>query len=277
MSLPGGGGGGKTQTVQQTTVQELSPEQRAILKPLIPKITEFGTTPLELFPGSTIPDFSPLEVEARAGATATARGLGQPIGQALDFQNFLFSPELFSATGQVAGPAIEAAIRPLARTFAESVLPNIRSAEVFAGQVGGSRGRLAEQGAVQSFLTEAGDISADIVNTNFANALSAASRALVTAPSTFQSALIPSQILASVGGANRELETARLLEEAQRFGAEQLLAFEPARAAAGVAFGIPGGTLTSQGITSGTQGSTSALGNISGIASILATLFGAFG
>lgn len=268
-----GGGSSAPQVTSQTTVQELSPEQRAIIKPLIPVFTKFGQTPLEQFPRSVVPGFTRFEKQAQAGAVKTARGLGSSINQAQSFQDFLFSPELFQQAGRVAQPAIDAALRPLERAFTESILPNIRNSEGLAGQVGGSRGRLAEQGAVKSFLTEAGDISADIVNKNFSEALSASSRALFTAPQTFQSALLPSQILSSVGGAQRQLSQAQLLEKSQRFGAEQLLAFEPARAAAGVAFGIPGGTVNTTSTSPGAQG-PSFLQTALGIAGIGASLFG---
>lgn len=267
-----GGGGGQPQQVSQTTTQELSPEQRAILEPLIPIITEFGQTPLKQFPGSVIPEFSRLELEAQDSAVGAARGLGGSINQAQRFQDFLFSPELFEKAGQFSAPAIDAAIRPLERAFSESILPNIRGSEGLAGQVGGSRGRLAEQGAVKSFLTEAGDISSEIVNKNFAEALSASSRALFTAPQTFQSSLLPSQILSAVGGAGRELESAQLQEQAQRFGAEQLLAFEPARAAAGVAFGLPGGTVNTTSTSPGAR-SPGLLQTGVGLASIFGSLF----
>ena len=273
MSLGGGGGGGQPQTSTTVTTQELSPEQRAILKPLIPIITKFGETPLEQFPGSLIPDFNPLELQAQQTALTAAGGIQQDVGQASAFANFLQGPALFPQTNPALQANIEAAIRPLTETFGQTILPNIRGQEVIAGQVGGSRGMLAEQQATNLLLRQVGETSAGLVGENFANALRAGTQSLFAQPSLLSSSLLPAQVIAGVGGAERGLTTAQLEEEAARFGAEQLKVFAPAQAAAGVAFGMPGGTVMSKGTAFGGGGGGNIFGTAMGAGSLGAAMF----
>ncbi len=250
-----GGGGGTPQQTSSTTVQELSPEQRAILEPLIPIVTQFGQTPLEPFGKDIVQPFNPAELAAQQQALIASRTIETNVGQAGDFTRFLQSQEaLDPSTNPALQANIDAAVRPLTQSFAETILPNIRGQEVVAGQVGGSRGRLAEQSAVDTLLRSIGETSSNIVGQNFQNVLSAGTQALSTVPGTAQTTLQPAQVGASVGEAQRALQQAQLQEEAQRFGAEQLKAFAPAQAAAGVAFGIPGGSTTSTGTAPGPSG-----------------------
>ncbi len=266
------GGGGEPQQQTSTTTQQLSPEQRAILEPLIPIISQFGQTPLQQFPQSQVIPFNPTEVAAQESALGAADVAGGPISQAQAFSQFLQGPALFPESNPALRANIDAAIRPLTEQFTQSILPNIRTAENFAGQVGGSRGGLAEQGATNTLLRQIGETSQGIVGENFQNALRTGAQSLAFTPSLLSASLFPAQTIAGVGGAERQLAEAGLSEEAQRFAAEQLSAFAPASAAAQLAFGIPGGTTTSTGTATG-GGSTSPFqGAISG-GSLGAALF----
>lgn len=261
-------------TSTQVTTQQLSPQQQQILDPLVPIITKFGTKPLEQFPKTQIPGFTPTELTAQQQAITAAGGIQQDVGQANVFANFLQGPALFPETNPALRSSIDAAIRPLTESFGESILPNIRGAEVVAGQVGGSRGRLAEQTAIRTLLRQIGETSSGIVNENFQNALRTGAQSLFAQPNLATSSLLPSQVLAGVGGAERGLDIARLQEEAQKFGAEQLREFAPAQAAANVAFAIPGGTTTSTSTITSGVGENSGFQNALGAAS---QTFGATG
>ncbi len=255
------------QTSTQITTQQLSPEQQAIIQPLIPIIKEFGTTPLEQFPGTKIPGFNPTEILAQQKALAAAGGIEQSAGQANLFANFLQGPALFPETNPALQANIQAAIRPLQETFAQTILPNIRGGEVVAGQVGGSRGRLAEQQASELLLRQVGETTSGLVSENFINSLKAGMQSLFAQPNLLQTSLLPARTIAGVGGAERGLETARLQEAAQRFGAEQLREIAPAQLAAGIGFGIPGGTTTSTS-TAPAGGETSVFQSALGAAAI---------
>lgn len=62
-------GGGGTST--QTTTQELSPEQRELIKPVIPIATDYLKNPPQMFPGTGIAGFNPLQ-QAAQGMTMNA-------------------------------------------------------------------------------------------------------------------------------------------------------------------------------------------------------------
>ncbi|KKN74535.1 hypothetical protein LCGC14_0389520 [marine sediment metagenome] len=258
------GGGGEPQQSTSTTTQQLSPEQRAILEPLIPIFTEFGQTPLQQFPGSQVVPFNPTELASQEQARGAATAAAGPIGQANLFSQFLQGPALFPESNPALRANIEAAIRPLTESFTQSILPNIRTAENLAGQVGGSRGGLAEQSATNALLRQIGETSQGLVGQNFENALRVGAQSLAFTPSLLSSSLFPAQTLAGVGGAERALTEAELFEQAQRFGAEQLAEFAPAAAAANIAVGLPGGSTTSVGTVTGGGGTSPFQGFISG-------------
>ena len=262
------GGGGQSVPTSSTTTQQLSPEQRAIIEPLIPIVTEFGQTPLEPFGPSLVPGFNPSELQAQNIARGTAGNVAQDVGQANVFANFLQSPQaLDPATNPALQSNINAAIRPLQETFAQTILPNIRSAEVLTGQVGGSRGKLAEQGAANTLLRQVGETSSGIVGQNFSDILKLGGQSLFAQPDLATASLLPAQIIAGIGGGERGLTTAQLQEQAQRFGAEQLKAFAPAQAAIETAIGIPGGTTTTTGTSAGAAG-PGALGTLSSVGTL---------
>ena len=270
-----GDGGGDPQTTTQSTTQELSPEQRAILEPLVPIVSEFGQTPIQQFPGTTVPGFTPTEQTAQQQALTAAGGIEQDVGQANTFANFLQSQAFLPGANPALQANIDAAVRPLTETFGQTVLPQIRGQENLAGQVGGSRGGLAEQQATNALLRQVGETSSGLINANFQNALKAGGQSLFAQPNLATSALLPSEIASGVGGAERALQTAQLQEEAQKFGAEQLAAFAPAQAAANLAFGFPGGTTTSVNTSPGPQGISSTQGALGGAS--IGALFGPWG
>lgn len=288
-------GGGSTTT---TTTQELAPEQRQLLNLVIPEAKRFGANPPQLFPKSSIAGFTPLQLESQRSAAGAARdqlaplagagiggasalqGFGLPAGvggadaaisglnTAEPFANFLLSGQALSPeTNPFLAKAAEAAIRPLEKSLTEQVLPNIRGEARDQGQFGSSRQGIAEGLALQEFQAQAGDISANVFNQGFQNALAAGTqalgstqslagtgintllgegtRSLFASPQLADLALAPSSILGGVGFQQQQLGQAQLSEEAQRFMSEQILPFLVAQDIAQLAFGIPGGSVTS--------------------------------
>ncbi len=198
------------------------------------------------------------------GATAAIGGL-QPADA---FLNFLLSGQALSPdTNPFLAATAEAAIRPLEQSFQQSILPGIRSEAIEAGQFGSSRQGIAEGIAGQELLAQQGDISSRIFSQGFSDVLGAATQALGTtqgagvagfesllgegtrslfaAPALGDLALLPPSVLGSVGFQEQQLEQAQLSEEAQRFMTEQIIPFLVAQDVAQLAFGIPGGSVTS--------------------------------
>lgn len=113
-------GGGGTHT--QTTTQELSPEQRELLKPVIPIAKDFLASPPKQYEGSGIVGFNPLQQQAQqmtlgaagqigqgtqqaiGGVQQGAAGLGQTVGQAQNQSSNVF-PTLNPTFNYAAGAA----------------------------------------------------------------------------------------------------------------------------------------------------------------------------
>ena len=198
------------------------------------------------------------------GATAAIGGL-QPADA---FLNFLLGGQALSPkTNPFLAETAEAAIRPLEQSLLQRILPSIRSEALEVEGFGGSRQGIAEGIALQEFQAQAGDISSRIFSQGFSDVLAAATQALGTtqgtgvagfeallgegtrslfaAPALGDLALQPANVLGGVGFQQRQLEQAQLFEEADRFTTEEILEFLISQEVAQLAFGIPGGTVTS--------------------------------
>ena len=251
--MSGGGQSGGTST--QVTTQELAPQQRELLDLVIPRARDFVTNPPELFPGSTIAGFNPLQESAQQAALQAANGPLQGFANnAFQAQQFLQGPVLFPESNPALQSATEAAVRPLTQAFTQSILPNIRGGAEASGQFGGSRQGIAEGIASQSLLHQVGDTSATLQNQAYQAGLDAFSKALLAAPQTAQLGLLPAQVAGAVGDQRQALEQAYLTEAAQRYAAEQIRPFAAAQDVAALAFGIPGGQTTSTGTVPSARG-----------------------
>ena len=259
----GGDGSGDTTTTQ---VQELSPEQRQLLRPVIPIATQFAENPPQLFPRSGIVGFNPLEQQAQQQAIGLSGAQGALGQQGAGFSSFLMGPALDPRTNPGLQGAIDAATRPIVENLTQSILPNLRGEFSVLGQPGSSRAGIAEGLATQGALRSIGDVTANVVNPAFQAGLDASTRALALLPQTQTGLLGGAGTLSDVGGAQRALEQALLSEEIARFGAEQTLPFQAAREVAQLAFGAPGGGATAT--VSGAGGGVGSLqGAIGGAAS----------
>jgi len=246
--LGGGGGGGTQAPTSTTTTQELSPEQKRLLKLVIPTAEQFIKSPPELFPGSAVQPFDPLQVQAQedllalSGSGGSLPSLVDTAGSGLEF---LLGPVLFPESNPALAAATEAAIRPLSEQFQNVTLPGIRGEAITAGGFGGSRQGIAEGLAAQGLARQSGDVTASIQANAFQQSLDAMTRALFAAPATAGLQFLPTAATGAVGAQRQQLEQSLLSEEAQRFISEQLIPFATAQDVAALAFGIPGGSVTS--------------------------------
>lgn len=266
--MPPSGGSSST-----TTVQELSPEQQELLALVLPEATNISQNPPQQFPGSQITPFNPLQLLAQQltlGQAQQGSNLSNITDSAAAGQQFLLGPALFPETNPALQQAIEAATRPITEAFSQQVLPNIRGGAVTAGQLGGSRQGIAEGLASQAAFRQIGDTAAGVANQGFQSGLDAFTRALFAAPQNAQLALLPAQLTSLVGQQQQSMEQALLTEEANKFVIDQLIPFNVAQQIAGLAFGVPGGSLTS---TSSGGGSTSTAQGVLGGAAAGAALF----
>jgi len=264
------GGGGKGGGGSSTTTQELAPEQRELLGLVIPEARRISENTPELFPGSSIQGFDPLQTQAQGQAVTAAGGQVQQLAdQGTQANNFLTS-------GAVLDPrlnpglqgAIQAAIAPIQRQFTTSVLPGIRQEAITAGGFGGSRQGIAEGLASQGFLDSIGNAASNVVNPGFLAGLQAFTSGISNTQDLQDAALRPSTAVDAVGAQKQALAQGQLSEQAQRFLSEQILPFSVAQDIAALAFGIGGGSSTTN-----SNRNSDPLSTILGIGSIVAPFF----
>lgn len=246
-------GGGAPDETRSTTVQELSPEQRQILEPVIPVAREFVEQPPTLFPGSGIVGFNPLQLQGQQAALGTTGTQQALANQGAGFTQFTLGPGLDPRTNPGLQGAISAATRPIIDNLTQRILPQLETEFSVLGQPGSSRAGIAQGLATQSALQQVGDTAANVVNPAFQASLEAGTRSLALLPQTIQSQLAPSFTLSGVGTQQQQLQQALRSEEISRFGQEQILPFLAAREAAQLAFGAPGGGATSAVTGQGTS------------------------
>jgi len=192
------GGGTKS-----TTTQSLSPEQRQLMALVIPEAKDIMKNTPELYPGSSISGFNPLQTQAQqtalnttgsigdlvtgaAGATQLGTNYAAPQGlmgttaltqqgfNAMPAQNFMLSGALLDPnTNPVLQAQTAAALRPIEQSLTQRTLPAIQSQAIMDGGLGGSRQGVAEGLAMQEYLKQAGDISTNLQANNFNQGLGA--------------------------------------------------------------------------------------------------------
>ena len=240
------GGGGKSTS---TTVQELSPEQRQLLQPVIPVAEQFVKSPPTDYPGQRIAPFSQQELEAQRLLASAVPMLNQQSTSAGQGLNFLTSGAVLDPrTNPGLQGAIDAAIRPITENYTRNVMPSIGRNAVSAGQYGGTAMGKLEQQAASDYGKSIGDTSSKIVLEGYNQGLDAMSRGLYALPTVQQSSLASGQLLSALGEQQRAMEQAQIDEAVRKYTTEQLLPWMAAKEVAGVAFGIPGGTSATEAV-----------------------------
>ena len=151
--------------------------------------------------------------------------------------------------------------------------------------IGGVNAANTQQGNTLNALGQMFGQGIQGVNANTANNLTASNQkastlaqmmqGLSATPDILASMTKPAEVVSAVGAQQRAEEQAKLTEAVQRFSSEQMLPFTLAQQVAQMAYGMPGGSTTSTGTTTG--GSSQTLGQIMGGVSALPALLGLFG
>lgn len=256
-------GGGHSTT---TTTQELSPEQRALIAPVIPIAKQFLATPPKMYPGSGIVNFNPLQRQAQQMTMQAANNLLPTTSQIPGEFNRTQQQANFLSSGDVLRPesnpalqgAIEAATRPTLQQFQEQIMPSITGQSVGAGGYGGTRQGIAEGIAARGATQAAADIASQMANTNYQAGLGAMTSGLQTQEDLLKNAspilsqtLLPAQMKEGVGQQQQAMQQALLSEKVQRYINQQMIPFSAAQDVASMAFGMPGGTTRSEGTQPG--------------------------
>lgn len=247
-----GGGGNKSTT---TTVQELSPEQRQILEPVIPIAQNFALNPPKDYEGNRIAAFTPQELQAQQMLGALYPTLNQQAGTANQGFNFITSgAALDPSTNPGLQGTIDAAVRPITQNYERAVLPGIGRSAVAAGQYGGTAQGKLQQQAASEYGQAIGDASSKIAFSGYQSGLDAMARGLYALPTVQQGSLTGSQLVSALGEQQRAMEQAKIDEQIRAYTTQQLLPWMAAKEAAGLAYGIPGGTSATEAIGATAQG-----------------------
>lgn len=247
------------QTGQATL--ELSPEQRALIDPVIPIAQQYLAKPPTLMEGSQVAGFDPWQTMAQEQMVGAAGQQGEGLERALGQADFFTS-------GAVLDPeqnpglqgTIDAATRGIFRNLGENTLPALRDQEITHGQFGGSRGEIAEGIAARGAAEQAGDVTSQLLNQNYLTGLGQMNQALALTPQMLAQLGDPARMVGEAGAQRQGLEQRQLDEQAFRHSFEQMSPWMAAQEVANLGISLPGGTTTTTG-TSTQQGTTESMVN----------------
>lgn len=164
----------------------------------------------------------------------------------LSAQNYgLMSPQNLASNPYLAG-ATEAALRPV-YSQAQGLLQQARRDATGAGQLGGTRQAILEQGVIGDYLNKAGDISSTMYSDAYNQANENQLRALAMSPQTQQAITAPAMQLGALGTAEQQRQQQSIDEARQRFEFAQQAPGEALKAYSNLAGSnvLPGGSTTS--------------------------------
>lgn len=239
------GGGGGTNTVQradpwvgqQPYLTDIYGESQRL----------YREGPMEFFPGQTFANPSDRTLQAEQMIANQAMGNQQVMADqvALANQFGLMQPQMLSQNPYLAG-ATEAALRPIYGQ-AQGLLQQARRGATAAGQLGGTRQAILEQGVIADYLQKAGDISSQMYSDAYSDAVDAQQRAISLAPSVMQMGLAPAQTLGQVGLSEQARQQQAIDDQRARFEFAQQAPQQALRDYSAVTLGsiLPGTTTTS--------------------------------
>jgi len=239
------GGGGGTNTVQkadpwvgqQPYLTDIYGESQRL----------YNQGPMQFFPGQTYASPSDRTIQAEQMIANQALGSQQVMANqaALANQFGLMQPQMLSENPYLAG-ATEAALRPVYGQ-AQGLLQQARRGATGAGQLGGTRQAILEQGVIGDYMQKAGDISSQMYSKAYQDSIDAQQRAISLAPSVMQMGLAPAQTLGQVGATEQARQQQAIDDQRARFEFAQQAPQQALRDYSGVTLGsiLPGTTTTS--------------------------------
>lgn len=204
---------GTTKTVAETNYPSF---QLPAVKDMMSEAQRlYATGGPQLFPGTRIARFNPLETEGQAQTVATAQGplqgLADSVGGAA---NFNLGAGRDVASNPYFQGAMSGAIRPITEQLLEQTLPYIRNQALTGGNFGGSRQAIAEGLATKGAINAAQDTTAKMSSEEYNNAQNRALQTMQMSPTIAQGMLAPGQVLSGVGETQRGMSQAELSEQA---------------------------------------------------------------
>ena len=217
----GGGGGSQVTRVEPSTVAE------PFLRGLYTDARNlYNTGGPQVFTGQTFAQPSATTLTGENLALANALGpQSQLINQLGAAQQFALAGPANLASNPFLSDAADAATRPLF-TQAQGLLQQARRDANRAGQLGGDRQAILEQGVIGDYLQKAGDIRSRMFSDAYSDALSNQAKAIGLAPQSIAQFAGPAQSLMTLG-ARQEARDQMAIDDARRiFEAQQARPFE---------------------------------------------------
>ena len=221
MSKGSGGGGSQVTRVEPSTIAE--PFLRGIYSDAS---NLYNTGGPQVFTGRTFAQPSETTLTGENLALLNALGpqsqLTNQLGAA---QQFALAGPANLANNPFLSNAADAATRPLF-SQAQGLLQQARRDANRAGQLGGDRQAILEQGVIGDYLQKAGDIRSKMFSDAYSDALSNQAKAIGLAPQTIAQFAGPSQTLMNLGG-RQEARDQMAIDDARRvFEAQQNRPFD---------------------------------------------------
>jgi hypothetical protein len=250
---------GTTQTTAETNYPSF---QLPAVKDMISEAQRlYATGGPQLFPGTRIARFNPLEAQGQAQTVATAQGPLQGLSDsATNAAQFNLGAGRDVASNPYFQGSLSAAIRPIREQLLEQVLPSIRNQALTGGSYGGSRQGIAEGLATKGAINAAQDATAQLSSQEYNNAQQRALSTMGQLPTLTQTALAPGQVLSGVGETQRGMAQAELSEQAGDYEYYQKLPFQNLAEFANYVRSPYGSAATSQVIAPQASGLQQAIG-----------------
>jgi len=209
----GKGSGGGT----QTTMALPSPQQAPYIEDIYQQAqARYNQGAQQFFPGQTYAglteDMEVAEQQLRANLVPQ-QALADNIAAAQNYS--LMSPQNLASNPYLAGAA-QAALRPV-YSQAQGLLQQARRDATGAGQLGGTRQAILEQGVIGDYLQKAGDITSTMYSDAFQQAQANHLKALSIAPQSQQDITAPAMQLGALGTAEQQRQQQAIDEARARF------------------------------------------------------------
>ena len=268
------GGGGGTNTVQKA--DPWAGQQPYLTSTFQEAQRLYNQGPMQFYPGQTYAQPTAAQLVAEQMAAQSALGGQTAVTQSMvpALQQQLAGPAGLASNPFLAGAA-EAAVRPLYGQ-AQGLLQQARRGATQAGQLGGTRQAILEQGVISDYLQRAGDITAQMYGDAYGQTLEAQSRALGLAPGIMPSLVTPAQTLAGVGATQQARQQQAIDESRARFEFGQQAPSEALTRYANIVAGsiLPGTTTGYSTGGGGGMGMGAGLGSLAGGAYGASAAFG---
>ncbi len=206
------GGGGGTNTVQKADPYI---GQQPYLKDLYAESQRlYRQGPMEFFPGQTFAN--PTETQLQAENLARLTALGGQSTLAVLCTCYAIPTSGFNLQNN---PYLAVLQKLCWITFSQTqnLLQQARRDANQAGQLGGDRQAILEQGVISDYLTKAGDITSNIYSQAYDNALRTQTGALSQLPTVLGSIITPSQTLGRVGAIEQARQQQAIDDARARF------------------------------------------------------------